>query len=260
MKVGQMRQQRSFPSLPAFQPLTVQIDEVEYRESSRFTHKEPVLNPDGSQAIDPSTGAPLMAEAKNKEVRVTMRVVEGPFAGDGTDANPPGKLWGTHSFTVGKKGSGDPSMLRALVQAVHDRDLTDEELLDFDIDNLKGRRVIVIGKYRDDDTERQYLRPMAYDRVTPAQAQANRVAQAQGAGAPAPAAPADDYQYQEQAGIRYRWKPGMAGWEPVPTPAVSAPPPLPVAPAGPPPLPAQAAPAAPTAPPAPPAAASRADF
>lgn len=36
---------------------------------------------------------------------------------------------------------------------------------------------------------------------------------------------AEVYQYCEAGGVKYRWKAGMADWEPVPAPAVKAPPP-----------------------------------
>lgn len=222
-----------YPTLPAMQPLVVEI-----------------VRPSANDKPNPEY---IEGEYKGKptqRVRVRMKVVEGPYAGNPADPenSPPGMVWGTHSASLAKKKDGSPSRLRELVQACFPTDLTEDQLYDLDLDTLVGKRLTVIGRYSESDAEMRYLEPIAYGRIAP-----------NGAAAAAPAAPpvpgADEYQYQEQAGVRFRWKPGMATWEPVPAPpAAAAPPPLPAAPALPttPPLPAAApAPPPPAAAPAP---------
>ncbi len=75
------------------------------------------------------------------------------------------RVWATHSKSLGEMPSGETSHLRQLFQAVHDHDLTKDELYDVDIDDLEGRRCIIIGKYGPNDTERRYLKVEKYARL-----------------------------------------------------------------------------------------------
>jgi hypothetical protein len=215
----------NYPHLPAMQPLTVEVEEVEYKKST-YQGKE------------------------TQKANIRMRVIEGPFAGDGTDKNPAGKVWGNHAMTFGKRKSGESSKLRQLVVAARP-DLvagkTDEEaeaiLYDFDLDELKptnarpGARLIVVGRYAEDDQEQEYLGPIGYSSL-PVGAAINRVAPTA-----TTSAPAEGYTISPDGLLR--WKAGMVAWEAVPAAGPPMPPPLPAAPAGPPALPTngQAAPA-----------------
>lgn len=275
-----------FPQLPEMQPFLVEIE---------TPGKDDKPNP---QYLDEKFN-----NEPRKMVQVRMRVVEGPFAGDGTEDNPAGKIWGKHGFTLGKKKSGEASMLRQLVMAARpdlvagkDEESADKAIHDFDLDFLRGERLTVIGRYDPADTERIYLKPIAYGAAPPGSKRAPGAAQAAAddgyqispdgrfrfregmtewepipvaaappppppppaAAPPAPPAAEDGYQYSPDKALR--WKEGMPAWEPVPP---VAPPPVPVAaapalPAGPPPLPGGAPPPPPAAPAAP--TPNRADF
>lgn len=237
MKVQRKQSAARGPKLPEHQPLVVEIE---------IPGEDDKPNP---QYIDTEyKGQP------RKNVSFRMRVVEGPFAGDGTPDNPPGKVWGTHGFTLGKRQNGESSMLRQLLMAAAPevaRGKSGEELEnalhDFELDDLRGRRLIVIGRYPEDDDEKTYLKPIAYSAAPPGSGRAE----------PAAAQASHTNGYQVSPDGQFRWREGMAEWERIPT-AAPAPPPPPPAAAAPPPPP----PAAPPTPPAAPVsvAPGRADF
>jgi hypothetical protein len=222
----------NYPHLPAMQPLTVEVEEVEYKEHT-FNGK------------------------KSQKAHVRMRVIEGPYAGDGTDKNPAGKVWGMHIMTMNPRKGGKRSMLSELVIAarpdlIAGKSAEDAQaaLEDFDLDELKpdvahgranGARLIVVGNYDANDAEQQYLTPIGYSSLPSGM---NRVTQPTPAATAAPPAPGGRQyaQISEANGKRYGWSPGMTAWEEIVE--APAPPPLPPpAPAGPPPLPTNGAPA-----------------
>jgi hypothetical protein len=162
MKVGRKQAGGDWPELPAMEPLTVEI-------------VKPIEYLDGEYKDKP-----------NPQVRVPMVVIAPEeFA----DAKNPGKVWGTHGRTLGKRKDGTASLLRQLVMAAHDHDLDDDELYDFDLDDLVGHKLIVIGNYKEGDQDKTYLRPIAYTRLN--SRQRARSAETASKSEPAPEAKAD---------------------------------------------------------------------
>jgi hypothetical protein len=90
------------------------------------------------------------------------------------------KVWarGSQSWAVKPEASN----LRKITQATFPADLTDEELYEVDTDDLVGKRLLLMGEFKDGD--RRYLKPTAYKRV----AKVARPAATRAASKPAPAA------------------------------------------------------------------------
>jgi hypothetical protein len=136
MATIEYKEGKDFASLPAREPVLVTI---------KSSHYETEDNPFASEEND---------EPRTRDVvKVIFEALEDEYAGT--------RVWKTFTASIHEK-----SLLRPLIQAVHPRDLTLDELKAFDTDDLEGKRLYIIGEYDDKkDAEHKFLRPTGYIRL-----------------------------------------------------------------------------------------------
>lgn len=143
MPTIQYKEGGDYPELPVRTPLLVKVIESNYvTEANPFYGK-----------TNEKTGKTDEREERDV-VKVVMEVVEGDFTGS--------RIWSNFTASINEK-----SKLLPFLQAVHDHELTREELETFDTDDLVGMRVWVTGSYNPKDTDHKFLRPDSFFRVEP---------------------------------------------------------------------------------------------
>lgn len=136
MPVIEYKEGKDFKSLPEREPVLVVI-----KSSSYETEDNPFANEDNDE---PRT---------RDVVKIIFEALEEEYAGT--------RAWQTFSASIHEK-----SKLRPLIQAVHAKDLTLDELKQFDTDDLEGKRLYIIGEYNTTkDPEKKFLRPTGYIRL-----------------------------------------------------------------------------------------------
>jgi hypothetical protein len=136
MPVIEYKEGKDFASLPAREPVLVVI-----KKSDFATEDNPFANEENDE---PRT---------RDVVKIIFEALDEEYAGT--------RVWKTFTASIHEK-----SLLRPLIQAASDHELSLDELKAFDTDDLEGRRLYIIGEYDDKkDPEHKFLRPTGYVRL-----------------------------------------------------------------------------------------------
>jgi hypothetical protein len=122
---------RDYRELPELTPLLVEIIGAELRDSKTQYQRQPE------------------DDQQHQYVALTMQVLE-PAEYFGL------YVWGNVSVSAWERST----YRRQLLPAILGRAATEEDVWGFDTDDLIGKRLVIIGQYKDE--ERRFLRPVTY--------------------------------------------------------------------------------------------------